>query len=283
MTGPGPNLARRTASACVLVPGILALTWAGGWALFALVAAIVGRSSWEFYHLAADAGYRPPEIVGDTPEPRAVRLSSPRRSRPAGIGYDAGSCDRSRRSSAGRNGRVRGQRRRDHGRGSLHRAAGQRSAPDCRRPRSAARRRSRGSAGTDLRQPVDHRYRRLRRRDPVGQAQARSRNQPEQDGGRSCRRVGGRAAAGCCCSHSRRGFPHWELAGFFLVVAASAQIGDLVQSALKRDFGVKDAPRPHTRPRRFPRPLRFLFFLLSSRLGLPPPAAETVFTGGRLT
>ena len=39
--------------------------------------------------------------------------------------------------------------------------------------------------------------------------------------------------------------PGWsfvELAGLFFLVAASSQLGDLVESAIKRDLGVKDAP-----------------------------------------
>ena len=33
-----------------------------------------------------------------------------------------------------------------------------------------------------------------------------------------------------------------ELGGLLLIVSVGGQIGDLVESALKRDFGVKDAP-----------------------------------------
>lgn len=56
---PRSNLALRVISACVFVPAILALSWAGGTALLALVLVIVGRASWEFYRLAQGAGHRP--------------------------------------------------------------------------------------------------------------------------------------------------------------------------------------------------------------------------------
>ena len=54
-----PDLALRVASACLFVPLVLASSWFGGLALFALVIIIVGRGSWEFYQLAAAAGHRP--------------------------------------------------------------------------------------------------------------------------------------------------------------------------------------------------------------------------------
>lgn len=57
--GARSELALRVISACVFVPAIFALSWAGGKALLVLVLAIVGRGSWEFYRLAAGAGYRP--------------------------------------------------------------------------------------------------------------------------------------------------------------------------------------------------------------------------------
>ena len=59
-----PEAAQRVLSACVFVPGVLALLWLGDWALFALVAAIIGRGTWEFYHMAAAAGHRPLGLVG---------------------------------------------------------------------------------------------------------------------------------------------------------------------------------------------------------------------------
>ncbi len=60
----GSNLVRRGLSACVFVPAVLGLSYAGNWALFALVAAIVGRGSWELMYLARQAGHRPASGVG---------------------------------------------------------------------------------------------------------------------------------------------------------------------------------------------------------------------------
>lgn len=62
----GSNLARRVLSACVLVPVVLGLTYTGGWARFGLVAAIVGRGCWELLHMARQAGHRPASGVGVT-------------------------------------------------------------------------------------------------------------------------------------------------------------------------------------------------------------------------
>ena len=50
------NLATRIGSACVFVPALLILIYIGDWALLLLVLAIVGRSSWEFFHLVRAAG-----------------------------------------------------------------------------------------------------------------------------------------------------------------------------------------------------------------------------------
>ena len=55
---------RRTLAACVFVPVILTLAWSGGWALLVLVGSIVGRASWEFYYLAEAAGHRPARLAG---------------------------------------------------------------------------------------------------------------------------------------------------------------------------------------------------------------------------
>ena len=59
-----PDLGRRALSACLFVPLALVLTWLGGWALFALVVLIVGRGCWEFYRLAEAAGHRPAARIG---------------------------------------------------------------------------------------------------------------------------------------------------------------------------------------------------------------------------
>ena len=58
------SLSRRTLSACVFVPAVLAALWAGGWALFALVVLIVGRGTWELLYVARQAGHRPALGVG---------------------------------------------------------------------------------------------------------------------------------------------------------------------------------------------------------------------------
>lgn len=62
--GARSNLALRVLSACVFVPAILALDWIGGLALLILVLAIVGRGAWEFYRLAQGAGHRPMAGLG---------------------------------------------------------------------------------------------------------------------------------------------------------------------------------------------------------------------------
>ena len=58
------ELSRRVLSALVFVPVVLGLAYTGGWALFALVAIVVGRGSWELLRLAEDAGHRPARRVG---------------------------------------------------------------------------------------------------------------------------------------------------------------------------------------------------------------------------
>ena len=50
------NLVARIGSACVFVPAVLVLVAVGGWALLALVLAIVGRASWEYAHMCRAAG-----------------------------------------------------------------------------------------------------------------------------------------------------------------------------------------------------------------------------------
>jgi len=64
MAGRSPDLLRRTLSACVFVPAILGLCWLGGWYLFALVTAVVARGTWEFYQLAGSAGHHPARWPG---------------------------------------------------------------------------------------------------------------------------------------------------------------------------------------------------------------------------
>ena len=65
MGGGNPSdLGRRTLAACVFVPLVLGLAWFGDWALFVLVTSIVGRASWEFFYLAKEAGHRPARLTG---------------------------------------------------------------------------------------------------------------------------------------------------------------------------------------------------------------------------
>lgn len=58
------NLTWRVVSACAFVPVVLGCVWIGGWALFALVAAVVGRCTWELMRLGRGAGHRPAPGVG---------------------------------------------------------------------------------------------------------------------------------------------------------------------------------------------------------------------------
>ena len=64
MTPDEGSLPRRALSACVFVPAVLAALWIGGWALFALVLVVVGRGTWELLHMARQAGHRPALGVG---------------------------------------------------------------------------------------------------------------------------------------------------------------------------------------------------------------------------
>jgi phosphatidate cytidylyltransferase len=53
---PTSNLAIRALSAAVFVPTVLLLVYSGDWRLLLLVLLIVGRGSWEFHHMARQAG-----------------------------------------------------------------------------------------------------------------------------------------------------------------------------------------------------------------------------------
>ncbi len=58
------NLAVRTLSAGVFGPLVLAAMWFGGWGLTVLTLIVIGRGSWEFYYLATKAGRRPLTALG---------------------------------------------------------------------------------------------------------------------------------------------------------------------------------------------------------------------------
>ena len=60
----GSEWPRRVASACVFAPLVAGLLWMGGWYRFCLVALIVFRGNWEWFRLAERAGYRPVASVG---------------------------------------------------------------------------------------------------------------------------------------------------------------------------------------------------------------------------
>ena len=62
--GSLPNLAVRTLSACVFVPAVLLLTQTGDLPLLLLVLLIVGRSSWEFHYMARRSGRRLSRYLG---------------------------------------------------------------------------------------------------------------------------------------------------------------------------------------------------------------------------
>ena len=63
-TAGGSNLKQRVLSAVVFVPGVLLLVEVGEWTLYALVVVVVGRCAWEFYRILEQAGYRPLILPG---------------------------------------------------------------------------------------------------------------------------------------------------------------------------------------------------------------------------
>ena len=241
MEGPGRHFARRTASACVLVPGILALTWAGGWALFALVAAIVGRSSWEFYHLAGNAGYRPLKslgillslglcaflhLAGTAHLPLAMMLSAAVVFAAALRGGTAGFAVSAALTLAG----VLYT--------GLLGSAPLLLAADRDLLRSGEPGVLLGLIFVSLWITDTAAY-------GAGRLWGRQRLVPGISPNKTVTGAVAGLLAGLLPALLQPFVPvfsYWELAGLFLVVAASAQIGDLVQSALKRDYGVKDAP-----------------------------------------
>ena len=58
------NLRLRILSAIVFVPGVLLLVEAAEWTLYFLVLGVAARCSWEFYQILEEAGYRPLRLPG---------------------------------------------------------------------------------------------------------------------------------------------------------------------------------------------------------------------------
>ena len=58
------NLRLRVLSAVVFVPGVLLLVEATEWTLYVLVLVVVARCSWEFYQILEEAGYRTLRLPG---------------------------------------------------------------------------------------------------------------------------------------------------------------------------------------------------------------------------
>ena len=58
------NLRLRILSAVVFVPGVLLLVEATDWTLYILVLVVAARCSWEFYQILEQAGYRPLRLLG---------------------------------------------------------------------------------------------------------------------------------------------------------------------------------------------------------------------------
>jgi len=58
------NLARRVLSAFVFVPAVVLLVESGDGSLLVLVLLIVGRGAWEFYRMGHQAGHRPARLLG---------------------------------------------------------------------------------------------------------------------------------------------------------------------------------------------------------------------------
>jgi len=58
------NLRQRVTSALVFVPAVLLLVEATDWTLYVLVLVVVARCSWEFYQILEQGGYRPLRLPG---------------------------------------------------------------------------------------------------------------------------------------------------------------------------------------------------------------------------
>ena len=60
----GSNLRQRVLAAVVFVPAVLLLVEATDWTLYVLVLVVVARCSWEFYQILEQGGYRPLRLPG---------------------------------------------------------------------------------------------------------------------------------------------------------------------------------------------------------------------------
>jgi len=76
------GLAVRSLSACLFVPTVLLLVAGTDWSLLILVLIIVGRGSWELFHMARQTGRRPLAFLGT-----GLALSLPLCTYAAGTGY----------------------------------------------------------------------------------------------------------------------------------------------------------------------------------------------------
>lgn len=76
------GLAVRSLSACLFVPTVLLLVEGGAWSLLILVLIVVGRGSWELFHMARQTGRRPLAFLGT-----GLALSLPLCAYAAGTGY----------------------------------------------------------------------------------------------------------------------------------------------------------------------------------------------------
>jgi len=57
-------LGRRLATAAVGIPVAVVTVWAGGWTMAAVAGAVAAVGAWEFYHLSQRAGYKPAWVLG---------------------------------------------------------------------------------------------------------------------------------------------------------------------------------------------------------------------------
>ena len=129
-----------------------------------------------------------------------------------------------------------------------------RSSVPCRSADGAASRRRDASTSADpaardevrrvipVRHRLGDRHSRLFRRPRHRRAQARAGDQPEEDlGRRHCRCVGGDASSPSLVALGFGGLDLTTIAALALLLSVVAQLGDLLESRVKRQFGAKDA------------------------------------------